>query len=114
MGRRFLLVERERFRQFRLHALERWSRDLREHGQHAAAIDAGLAAVAIEPLRESAQVMLIRAHLAEGNVSEAFRQIDRYRRLLDEELGIGLSPTVTDLVSSYQKGSRFDTSAGVR
>ena len=42
----------------------------------------GLAAVAIDPLRESAQRVLIEAYLAEGNLSEAHRQLDAYGKLL--------------------------------
>ena len=30
----------------------------------------------------------VRAHLAEGNVSEAIRQFESYRRLLDAELAV--------------------------
>jgi DNA-binding SARP family transcriptional activator len=47
-----------------------------------------VAAVAAEPLRESAHSALIRLHLAEGNRSEALRQYCRYRRLLRAELGV--------------------------
>ena len=50
-----------------------------------------MAAVAAEPLRESAQRALIRAHLAEGNRSEALRQYRSYESLLRDELG--LEPT---------------------
>ena len=46
------------------------------------ALEAALAAVAGEPLRESAHRVLIKAHLAEGNVSEAIRQYHFYRTLL--------------------------------
>lgn len=83
----WLLFERERLRQLRMHALEHLAVLLSAAGRHATAIDAAQAAVAAEPLRESAQVTLIRAHLAEGNPSEARRQYGLYRVLLAESLG---------------------------
>jgi DNA-binding SARP family transcriptional activator len=70
----WLQFERERLRQLRLHALEALSARLSASGRHAESIDAAQAAVAAEPLRESAQRTLIKAHLAEGNVCEARRQ----------------------------------------
>jgi DNA-binding SARP family transcriptional activator len=48
------VLERERFRQLRLHALEALCARLTEAGRFGAAVQAGLAAVSGEPLRESA------------------------------------------------------------
>ncbi len=93
----WLIVERERMRQLRIHALEALSIRLREQSRFGEAIDAALSAVAAEPLRESAQIALIEAYLAEGNVSEAARQKDAYRVLLDVELGLEPSGKVMDL-----------------
>jgi DNA-binding SARP family transcriptional activator len=84
----WLVVERERQRQLRLHALEALSDALCRAGHYPDAIAAALAAVRAEPLRESAQRGLIVAHLAEGNVCEAVRQFDGYRRMLAVDLGI--------------------------
>jgi Bacterial transcriptional activator domain len=67
-------------------------------GRFGAAVQAGLAAVAGEPLRESAHRTLIRAHLAEGNPGEAVRQYHLYRRLLADELAIEPSPAIRGLV----------------
>jgi DNA-binding SARP family transcriptional activator len=83
----WLLVERERFRQRRLHALETACRRLSAGGRHAEAIEAGLAAVAVEPLRETGHAAVMRAHLAEGNLIEASRQYEQLRDLLRENLG---------------------------
>ena len=49
----WLIFERERLRQLRVHALESLSHLLTRRRRHARAIDAGMAAVATEPLRES-------------------------------------------------------------
>jgi DNA-binding SARP family transcriptional activator len=94
----WLLLERERFRQLRLHALEALCGRLTEAGRFGAAVQAGLAAVAGEPLRESAHRRLIQIHLAEGNPGEALRQYHLYRRLLTDELAIEPSAAIRRLV----------------
>jgi DNA-binding SARP family transcriptional activator len=98
---------RERLRQLRLHGLEALCSHELERGNIGAAIDAGLAAVAAEPLRESAHRSLIRAHLAEANAAEALRQYERFRSLLFTELGILPSPHLEELVDPIRvNGSR--------
>lgn len=84
----WVLVERERARQLQMHALEVLCRSLTRRGDHIAAIEAGLAAVATEPLRETAHRVLIEAHLAEGNRSEAVRQFSQFTGLLRDELDV--------------------------
>jgi DNA-binding SARP family transcriptional activator len=79
---------RERFRQLRLHCLEVLCEKLSAAGWHGAAVDAGLAAVRADPLRESAHYALIRAHLVEGNRREASRRYEGLRELVVGELGI--------------------------
>jgi DNA-binding SARP family transcriptional activator len=81
----------EAWRQLRMHGLEALAGHLVASGRYSEAIEAALAAVSADPMRESARVALIRAHLAEGNRSEAMREFDRYSRLLSAELG--LEPT---------------------
>ena len=94
----WVMLERERFRQLRLHALEALCARLTEAGRFGAAVQAGLAAVSGEPLRESAHRTLIRAHLAEGNPGEAVRQFHLYRRLLADELALEPSAAICALV----------------
>jgi DNA-binding SARP family transcriptional activator len=94
----WVVLERERLRQLRLHALEALCRRLTQAGRFGAAVQAGLAAVAGEPLRESAHRTLIQAHLAEGNPGEAVRQYHLYRRLLAGELAIEPSAAIRELV----------------
>lgn len=81
-------IEREHFRHIRLHALEALCQRLVHAGRPVEAIQAGLAAVAGEPLRESAQMILIQAHMAEGNRYEAIRQYRSYCALLKRELNL--------------------------
>jgi DNA-binding SARP family transcriptional activator len=69
-------------------------------GRFAEAVEAGLAAVDGEPLRESAHRALIAVYLAEGNPGEALRQYRFFRQLLDEQLGLEPSQLMADLVEA--------------
>jgi len=46
----------------------------------------------LEPFRETAHRLLMRAHVEAGNAAEALRAYERYRSLLSRELGVGPSP----------------------
>jgi len=98
----WVVVERERIRQLRLHALEALCIRLAEQGQGGRAVDVGLLAVAAEPLRESAQRALVRAHQLDGNAAEALRQYASYRDLLADVLGLEPSRLMEDLVASVR------------
>jgi DNA-binding SARP family transcriptional activator len=97
----WLLVERERVRQIRLHALEALSARLLADGRIAQAVQAALAAIATEPLRESAYSALIAAYLGEGNSAEAYRNFQQYCRLLWNELRLSPSVTFEQLLARY-------------
>lgn len=95
----WLMIDRERQRQFRLHALERLSAWYVKAERFESAIEAALQAIAGDPLRESAHRCLIRAHMAEGNVSEAHRQVHTYVALLaDAGIPTHLSERMNELV----------------
>jgi DNA-binding SARP family transcriptional activator len=94
----WVLIERERYRQLALHALEILSERLAGARRFGAALETALAAVKGEPLRESAHRVLIKTHIAEGNASEAIRQYQLYRRLLHDALGAEPSPAMESLV----------------
>jgi len=87
----WLLFERERLHQLRLHALDLLSAAFISVGRTALAIDAACASIAGEPLRESAHRALISAHLAAGNRVEAARQYERFRVSLRD--AVGMEPT---------------------
>jgi DNA-binding SARP family transcriptional activator len=98
----WLLVERESHRQLRLHALETLCGRLTRAELLHRALEVGLAAVAGEPLRESAHRAVVSVHLEEGNPSEAIRQYRLYRRLLSTELGIEPSERMEMLVRDLE------------
>ena len=55
-------------------------------------------AVCEEPLRESAQRVLVQAYLARGNQGEAIMQYRRFRKALHEELRVRPSPLFEKLI----------------
>jgi DNA-binding SARP family transcriptional activator len=97
----WVVMEQERFRTLRLHALDQLGEQLLAEHRHADALQAGLAAVRADPLRESAHRLLVRTHRAQGNVAAAIRQYLFYARLLAGELGARPSPAMEELVGEY-------------
>jgi len=96
------LVERERLRQVCLHALESIAMRLLAARRFAGALEAALAAVSLEPLRESAHRVLIEIHLSEGNHAEAIRHYEQFATLIEKELGLRPSPIIQQQMSSLQ------------
>jgi DNA-binding SARP family transcriptional activator len=68
-------------------------------GRFGEALLAGLGAVAIEPLRESAHRRVIAVHLLEDNHVEAIRQYRSYERLLHEELSLRPSAALVSMLT---------------
>jgi DNA-binding SARP family transcriptional activator len=102
----WLDTERERIHQLRVHALEAWCGRLLAAGRFAEALDVGLLALAVEPLRETAQRLVIQIHLAEGNVAEACRRFQRFSAQLWDEMGLVPSRELRDLVGTSAVGGR--------
>lgn len=98
----WVLMERESYHQLRLRALEALCRRLSEAGRFGQAVQAGVAAVSGEPLRESARRALIEAHLAERNIAAALHEYDAFRELLREELGLEPSEDLQALVEGLR------------
>lgn len=101
----WLLLERERIRQFQLHALDALAARLRRLSRYGEAVNAALTSVAVEALRESARSELIAALLAEGNVAAAHRQFEQYAALLWAELRLRPSPCLVALLTNREPGS---------
>jgi DNA-binding SARP family transcriptional activator len=102
----WVISAREQVRQLRLRLLEQLCEQLTDAGRFMEAIEVGLTAVADEPLRESAQRAVVRAHLAEGNWSEALRQYEIYRALLDDVLGLEPTEQMARLIGPLQPRRR--------
>ena len=102
----WVLLERERLRQVRVHALEALSERLTAAARFAPAMEVALAAVKQDPLRESAHRAVINVHLAEGNRAEAVRHRNLYLRLLREGSDLDPSPRLDDLLGELAGATR--------
>lgn len=94
----WVVFERERLNQLRLHALEHTAALLTRRKHLDVALQLALEAVRAEPLRESANAVLMSVFLAEGNVSDAIHQYDVFRDLLKRELGLDPSESLGRMV----------------
>ncbi|MEH1101160.1 AfsR/SARP family transcriptional regulator [Micromonospora sp. CPCC 205561] len=94
----WVLADRERLRQLRLHMLEELAGQHLAAGRHGAALEAALEAMAAEPLRETPHRLVVRIHLAEGNAFEAVHAFYVYRDLLLRELRLEPSTAMTALL----------------
>lgn len=90
---------RESLRQVRLHTLETLARNDLDAGRPGNALVGALAAVGLEPLRESAHRIVIAAHLAEGNASEALRHYAYFRDLLWAEMRLRPSARLESMLT---------------
>ncbi|HEX7312109.1 MAG TPA: BTAD domain-containing putative transcriptional regulator [Gaiellaceae bacterium] len=92
----WVLVERERFHEVRLRALETLCESHLASGDVASAIGCASAAVRADPLRETSRRMLIRSLLVEGNRAEALAHHRQFRQVL-QPLGLVPSPRFDEL-----------------
>jgi DNA-binding SARP family transcriptional activator len=83
----WIAVERERFRQLRLHALEERSLRLTSAARYAEAVAIAKSAVQTAPSRESARRVLIEAYLGQGDIAAAVAEFDDYQELLRSSVG---------------------------
>ncbi|HEX2362194.1 MAG TPA: BTAD domain-containing putative transcriptional regulator [Jiangellaceae bacterium] len=105
----WVITERERFRQLRLHALDYLGEQLLAEGRYYDALRVGLVAVSAEPLWESGHRLIMRTHLAEGNIAEAIHRYQSYASLLAAELGARPSSAMEAL-----RSESFASAAGRR
>jgi DNA-binding SARP family transcriptional activator len=99
----WVLLERERLRQLRMHTLDAWADKLSRAGRYGEAVQAAHAAVRADPLRETAHRALVRIYLAEGNLAEALRTYESFRAVLLEEMGIAPTARMEALVCDLRR-----------
>ena len=95
----WVAANRERYRLARLAALENAACALLDRDQLGQALISATAVVDAEPLRESARRIVMRVHLAQGNIAEAIQEHHRYRRLLQSEFGVEPSDEMDELLA---------------
>jgi DNA-binding SARP family transcriptional activator len=101
----WLIADRERIHQLRLHSLEMLTERHAHEGRYGLAIDEALAVIADDPLRETARRALIRVYAAEGNVHDALSQYEEYRNVMRDDLGLDPSPQMEALIEDLRIGS---------
>jgi DNA-binding SARP family transcriptional activator len=84
----WVLPERDRVNDLRVHALEALVDRFIDCGRAREALRAARVATRVDPYRDSAHRATIRAFLAEGNPASALRHYERYRAFVRTELGI--------------------------
>lgn len=94
-------IERERLRQLRLHGLEDMARSLLSRGVIGQALQAGLAVIEEDPLRESGYRIVIASHLAEGNKAEARRVYTSACAIMRREVGVEPSEVLRRLSRTH-------------
>lgn len=99
----WVMLERERLRQLRLHALEEIARAQLRLGRHGEALQAALEAARAEPLRETPHRLIVEVHLAEGNAYEALHAFYAYRDLILRDLQLEPSAAMCALLSHILK-----------
>jgi DNA-binding SARP family transcriptional activator len=101
----WLEPERQRLHQLTVHALETAATEQLTRERPGQAMATAYAVLASDPLRESTHRLLVRIHLAEGNVDAALRQYRDCRDALRAELGVEPSAALAELVMPYLPAS---------
>jgi DNA-binding SARP family transcriptional activator len=96
----WLIQMREELRLLQLYAFETCAQRLLLGGRCGEAAGLALHALNLDPLRESANRILIEIHLRDGNRLDALRQFRKYEQSLRRELNIDPGPSLTALVAS--------------
>jgi DNA-binding SARP family transcriptional activator len=96
----WLIEMREELRLLQLYAFETCAQRLLLGGRCGEAAGLALNALSLDPLRESANRILIEIHLRDGNRFDALRQFRKYEQLLRRELDVEPGPTLMALVGA--------------
>jgi DNA-binding SARP family transcriptional activator len=97
----WLLVERERFHQLRIHVLELLAHRQLKVGEPALAAETALLAVCAEPLRESAMSMLLQSEIELDNGAAAVEHYRRFATMLRTSLGVQPSNRLRAVVAHF-------------
>lgn len=95
----WVLFERSRLRQDRLHAFHIIATASLARGDYHHALEAAEAALELEPLYESAVGLLIQAEKQQGNNAAALRAFNRYQAKLKEDMGLVPSEVIRRLIA---------------
>jgi DNA-binding SARP family transcriptional activator len=102
----WVVFERERLAQLQVRFLEALTLALIEHGRSARALDVALQLVRLDPLREASQFALLRVYLADGDIQQAQRHVDRFRELVQQTFGCEPSCAFSSAINSWRDEHR--------
>jgi len=91
-------------------ALEKLAQGLAGRGDHAAALAHARRWLALDPLHEPAQRLVMQLHAGAGDRAAAVRQYRECVKVLQEELGIEPEPETTALFAAIRGGTAAETS----
>jgi DNA-binding SARP family transcriptional activator len=97
---------RRRMADVRLRSLEALAETWITQGDAGLAAREAAEAIEIDPYRENAHRLLIRAHLAAGDRGAAIRAFEACRRILEEELGVTPSDQTLGLLAAARSPGR--------
>lgn len=97
----WLRLERDRLRDLFLHAIEAHAARLSADGQYPRALEAAHAALAADPVRETAAATLISIQLAEGNRPQAARTYRDFRARLRAIIDVEPADELRALIAPY-------------
>ncbi|WP_434014957.1 AfsR/SARP family transcriptional regulator [Ornithinimicrobium sp.] len=99
----WLAADKRSFAMLRLRALEDAARHWLARGHYGPAEQAALAAIQVEPYRETTRLLLAQIYAAEGNSAQALRSLTRFGRQLRRELGVPPSGEIQQFACSLQQ-----------
>lgn len=94
----WVVAQQDHLLNHRVDALEGLARSFLVSGSFSRALGAARAAAVVDPLRESAQHLLVRCHLAEDNYASAVQVYRSFRAHLGRELGVEPSAHFAELL----------------
>lgn len=117
-------LQRSRYDALYVEAMLARAEQRAQAGQLDAAVDAARHALATDPLHEPTHARLISLHLARGETTAAWRQLQECRRLLEAELGTSVShetlalmpesPSLTDMVETFRRSQQISATGLTR
>ncbi|MEL6204224.1 MAG: BTAD domain-containing putative transcriptional regulator [Pseudomonadota bacterium] len=102
----WIASERQRFTTMSMTLLERAAKQAQKRGEVAGALELARRMVALDPLRDASQIVLIRILAQRGERAASVQQYNAYRALLDKELGVAPGPDLEQLMAEI-KGEGF-------
>lgn len=96
----WLVMPREEIQVLKLHALEAAASRFLMAGRYGDACHLAGIAIRLDPLRESANRLLIEVYIREGNPVDAVRHYRLFAKRLHDELGVTPNPGTTALIAS--------------